>query len=131
MFCSVQEAWPEYYNYKNRDKNNNNKVVESTFGDNYNKTNDITSIGINPFINKKNIIEKFDENIETKEYFDEDCETIIKHLQYCNKCRNKLNLMSQTSIINKLNNLTEESKETIIIFLIGFIMILLIHLFHK
>jgi len=134
MFCSIQEAWPEYYNKNNL--YNVNNVVENTLSDNYNKLNN-RSIGENPFIKKQNIIEKFseekfNEENETIKEFNGECEKIFLHLQNCDKCRNKLNLMENNrSIINKLNNLTEESKETIIIFLIGFVIILLIHLFYK
>ena len=41
MFCSVQEAWPEYY--KNNDKNNlyNNRDVISTPSSKYKKLNNL------------------------------------------------------------------------------------------
>jgi hypothetical protein len=142
MFCSVQEAWPEYYNYKNNDKNN---VYNDNRVDNYKKPYINQSIGANPHlksqkrdqeIKKTNTkIEHFnDDQIEefNEEYFNNECEQIMQHIEYCNKCKQKLNIMkNNNSLINKINNISEETKETVIIFLIGFIVILLIHLFHK
>jgi len=134
MFCSVQEAWPEYYNDNKNDKINLYNVNKV---DNYKKQ----LIGINPHIKSKkneislqyNNIEDFNEEYNIEEFNEDnniDCKKIIQHIEYCKICKDKLNI-NNNSLMNNIKNISEETKETIVIFLTGFIIILLIHLFHK
>lgn len=125
MFCSVQEAWPDYYNNNekydrdkteiNKNKNNKQKYMIENFEENMTEELDISET------NNKYKVDK-----------EEECYKFLKHLDKCHKCKKLLtNLNNNKLDIFKNLNITNEQKETIIIFLIGLLILLIIHIFCK
>ena len=109
MYCSIQEAWPEF--------------ITEHFNDsqlNYSKNNfQLNQNNLNPTKQNQNII-----NTMT-------CENFMEHYNNCDLCKKKiLNSIKNNKLI-ELFTLTPQLKETLIVFLLGILIILLLNLFYK
>lgn len=120
MYCSIQEAWPEH-NF-GRDKIDN-------------MTNQNTSTSI---LNKNilhNNVSSDNSKIDNIEHFisNTTCKSFIEHLEKCPECSSKIKSTFCTSFSSLAEKfaLTPELKETVIVFLIGILILLILNLLFK
>ena len=76
------------------------------------------------YFKEDNIINKVVEPIDK-------CYSIIEHIESCPNCRNYILQKYGTSQITKLLETNPQLKETILIFLIGIVILLILNLFYK
>lgn len=107
MYCSIQEAWPDQ-TFKSFRPNN----IE------YFSENNKDPLQQNPTINKLT-------NSDNK------CYSIIEHIESCPNCKNYLQQKYGSTIITELLNTNPQLKETILVFLIGIAILLILNLFYK
>lgn len=120
MYCSIQEAWnlPQQYN-------NNQNVVEHYPKNNSNNFKQIKSNQTSNNIMPNNIISNNDTKIT--------CENYLDHINNCENCRliiEKMLSNNSTNIIDKLLS-TPEIKETIVVFLIGIVILMILNILYK
>ena len=108
MYCSIEEAWQD---------NTNSVVHKHKY---YGETNN--SIQINNNVEKNNLIEK------NHDLNNLSCKYILEHLENCNKC--KMDFYKKHYLYNILS-VNPQMKETIIIFLIGILILLILNLLYK
>ena len=137
MYCSIQEAWPEH-NFGNKiDNITNQNTSTSILNKNNTQQNDINNI-VNTVdsINSTNNVEHFTSKNPIN------CKSFIEHLDKCPECKSKLkdtvnDNFSSLGSLGSLGNLfekfaaTPELKETIIVFLIGILVLLILNLLFK
>ena len=114
MYSSLHDVWPNMNSISLNHIPSNykfNNIVEP-FNQNYNYELPPHS----NIINQNNL--KIDNNLL--------CDKFINHIENCSYCNNKF----RNKYLNSYN-LNSESKEIIIVFLIGFIIILILNLFIK
>jgi hypothetical protein len=132
MYCSIQEAWPEH---------NFGRDIKI---DNITNQNNNTSI-----LNKNNIQQNNNvDNVANMEHYTSNitCKSFIEHLSKCSECKSKLKDIKEIVDIREIgkiregfsfNNiiekmaLTPELKETLIVFLIGILVLLILNLLFK
>ena len=134
MYCSIQEAWPEH-NFGNKiDNFTNQNTSTSILNKNNTQQNNINNI-VNTVdsINSTNNVEHFTSKNPIN------CKSFIEHLDKCPECKSKLKatINDNFSSLGSLGNLfekfaaTPELKETIIVFLIGILVLLILNLLFK
>jgi hypothetical protein len=106
MYCLINEAWPEYNNY--------NKIEHTN---------------------------EYKPNMHTKEHFQSvqpiqtmqkySCSDFLEHLESCPECTNIIIKKYSNNNLNELFKLNPQLKETILIFLIGIVILLIINLFYS
>ena len=152
MYCSIEEAWPTY-NYTNNpiSRSNgvenflNNKVNEHSIMNKNDirpqcQTNSQTHNMIhNTSLPEENIIitnKKFDNEL-TKNHslYDKhnkfhSCQDFMYHLQNCEECQNLIH-SNKPSKIEEILLLNPNIKETIVIFLVGILILIILNLFYK
>ena len=109
MYCSLQDAWPDIQN------------KQSSFQNQSLLRSEENNINSNRKYNMK--IENFNNNNNNT------CKYILEHINNCSSCRLKF-IQNKNNIFSSLD-INPEYKETIIVFLIGIIIILLLNLFIK
>ena len=111
MYCSIQEAWPEH-KFQNHRSNN----IE------YFKENIIQHPSThNPNIEMNNkLLDPIDK-----------CYSIIEHIESCPNCKHYLMQRYGQNRILELFNTNPQLKETIMVFLIGIVILLILNLFYK
>jgi len=124
MYCSIQEAWPEYNSKSN--VNNTHKQIESFIP---NSSMNQQLIENRPELVKSSInIPKITETFNNPEY---KCINYLDHIENCDQCRTYLiQKYSKNRLIEILNN-NPQLKETIVVFLIGLVIIMILNLFYK
>ena len=146
MYCSIQEAWPEF-KLDNKLISNNNLLSSavhnnSTINNNqYNHNNNIESRPelVNKLVYEENKkIETFKENsskynIKNQKIESEqsNCDIYIQHLNSCEECQ--MNLISKYRHNKLIEILTTnpQLKETLVVFLIGLLILIILNLFYK
>ncbi len=106
MYCLIQEAWPEH---------------------NFNPTNNVPSLDIGnefkPTIQPKHV-EHFENKITVLT-----CNDFLTHIETCESCR--MRLLNRTNKITELFELNPQLKETLMIFLIGIVILMILNLLYK
>ena len=129
MYCSLSEVWgndfnkQQSYNDRNNDMNYNRNDRNDRNNDRNDKNNDMNDRNndkkMNDIINN-NIIEHFtDKNIS--------CENFLNHIVDCVHCQKKLtDNFCKKNILSMFNlkDIDKNTKDTIIIFIIGIIIII-------
>jgi hypothetical protein len=129
MYCSIQEAWPEHNFGKDKIDNVANQNVRTAFSNkNYIQQNN-SSVGS---ASSAGSISYTSDNIE---HFTSNttCKSFIEHLEKCPECKSKLNNNLSTSFSNLVEKLTlnPELRETVVVFLIGILVLLILNLLFK
>lgn len=121
MYCSIQEAWPEY-NLKSNVINTHKQI------ENFNPNLSLNT----PLIENRPELVKSNTNIETFNNREEyKCINYLDHIENCDQCRTYLiQKYSKNRLIEILNN-NPQLKETIVVFLIGLVIIMILNLFYK
>lgn len=101
MYCSIQEAWPEH-----RFQNHRHNNIE------YFNHNNLPS-------------NKPEEQILNK------CNSIIEHIESCPHCKQYIQQKYGSNHIIELFNTNPQLKETILVFLIGVLILMILNLFYK
>ena len=103
MYCSIQDAWPE-----------NGFRIE-----NFNQYPELQK----PLQQKQQI---------TETMVDKDkCYLIIEHIESCPKCKQYIMQKYGSNRLSELFTNNPELKETVIVFLIGILILLVLNLFYK
>ena len=113
MYCSIQEAWPEQ-NFQNNRSHNIEYFKESSI--HHPSTNNINNIN--------NINNKNSDPIDK-------CFSIIEHIETCPKCKYYIQQKYGSNQMLELFNTNPQLKETILVFLIGIVILLILNLFYK
>jgi hypothetical protein len=117
-YCSIEDAWGK-----------NNCVSNQ-----YNK-NTIDSSN-NQFYKNEKIIENFVESKEQKKThlkIDElhDCEDFLLHIKNCRKCYNKMRHLFKPQLVDKIQIIIDENRDTIVLILIGISILLFFNLINN
>jgi hypothetical protein len=146
MYCSIQEAWPEF-KLDNKLISNNNLLSSAVhnkstiYNNQYNQNNNIESRPelVNKLVYEENKkIETFKENsskynIKNQKIESEqsNCDIYIQHLNSCEECQ--MNLISKYRHNKLIEILTTnpQLKETLVVFLIGLLILIILNLFYK
>ena len=115
MYCSIQEAWPEQ-KFQNHRMNNVEYFKE-----------DIIQ---HPISHNRNITPDINPNNKLLDPIDK-CYSIIEHIESCPNCRNYMLERYGSNRILDLLNTNPQLKETILVFLIGIVILLILNLFYK
>jgi hypothetical protein len=175
MYCSLQEAWPEFnYTIPNATKSRSDYELNHTIDRNQQierfdqmpiNQMPINQMPINqiPIINKsfdtesrpelvnraysrtENFTDAKQQNMQNKlnqyqietykriqSQKDKECQDFLRHLDECETCR--INIASRLNKPNKLADLlttNPQLKETIMVFLIGIVILMVLNLFYK
>lgn len=117
MYCSIQEAWPDY---NNTHTSNTNAAIER-----FNQ-NDVRE-------NRPEIshIIKNEQEIVVPQIKKITCNDLLSHIEVCHECEEYLsNKYKQNKFVNLLVT-SPQLKETITIFLIGIVILMILNLFYK
>jgi hypothetical protein len=115
MYCALQDAWPDIQNKQTSSQNQY-----------YNNIN--TQLSSNGKHNME-IINSLDKQYHIENFNNDNCKYIIEHINNCPSCRLKF-IKHKNNLFSSLD-LNPEHKESIIVFLIGIMIILLLNLFIK
>lgn len=117
MYCSIQEAWPDYNNTRTL---NTNAAIER-FNQNDGREN-------KPEISH---IIKNEQEIVTPQTKKITCNDILSHIEVCHECKEYLsNKYKQNKFVDLLVT-SPQLKEIITIFLIGIVILMVLNLFYK
>lgn len=119
-YCSIIEAWPEINNYQ-YENFNIDKIVNKHNNDNLiNNNNTIENFNNKP-LNKKNL-----------NNYNLICDNYMEHIVNCNKCKNDIikEFNLNRPIIN-LDFFNQSMRETLVVFIFGIILLLLLNIFCK
>lgn len=123
MYCYLEEVWPQYNsNIRQPNVNTNNSRMIETFNYEQPLTKSLSK-SLNDNRNEhmyENIHENI--NIDNHEYF-------LKHMETCQHCQMLLNKYRSDKIIKLLSD--PKLKETIVVFLLGILIILILNLIIK
>jgi len=114
MYCSIQEAWPEH-KFNNHRMNNIEYFKENIIQDQRSQ---------NPNINNIDINNKLSNSVDK-------CYSIIEHIESCPNCKHYIMQKYGQNRILELFNTNPQLKETILVFLIGIVILLILNLFYK
>lgn len=126
MYCTIQEAWPEY-NTTSVNQNKNNFVENFSTNSVYDKESRPELVSIKPVSNIKH--EEFSKNnVVVNKY---SCDDFFDHLERCDECRKYIEERFKKNNYVELLNLNPQLKETLIVFLIGILLLMILNLFYK
>ena len=122
MYCSIQEAWPEQQFQNSRSNTleyfkENMQPLPSLHNPNLNP-----NLNQNPNPNQTNRLDPINK-----------CYSIIEHIESCPNCKHYIQQRygrGQNQIL-ELFNTNPQLKETILVFLIGIVILLVLNLFYK
>ena len=122
MYCSIQEAWPEHNFGRDKIDNMTNQNTSTSI---FNKNNILQNNNVSSNSSKIDNIEHFTSNTT--------CKSFIEHLEKCPECSSKIKSTFSTSFSSLAEKfaVTPELKETIIVFLIGILVLLILNLLFK
>jgi len=151
-YCSLEDAWgnsnrmcSQYTNYmdekKNNNNNNNNTLSPSCAMNDYNskpeslikqnveKYTDISYKTPYTYQNKilQNTPRQYDDHIDELN----NCDDFIKHIRSCKRCHNKIKYYFKPKIVENIQNIIEDNKDTIVLILIGISILLFFNLIHN
>lgn len=121
MYCSIQEAWPDY---KNTRSFNTNATIER-FNQNDVKENrpEISHIIKSEPETSDKVIAPQIKKIT--------CNDILSHVEICHECKEYLSSKYKQNKFVDLLIASPQLKETITIFLIGIVILMVLNLFYK
>ena len=154
MYCSIQEAWPEhnfFNNINNTSKtepfNNISKPISSNrelFMENninsvINKNDKRPEFFNNyshPTINNHQISnqEKHSVNNEIVEKYNNsqyNCHNFLEHLENCSECQKIISNRYKSNNLTEIFKANPQLKETIVVFLLGLLIIMILNLLYK
>ena len=119
MYCYLEEVWPQYNsNIRQPNVNTNNSRIMETFNYEQPLTKSLT----------KSLNDNGNEYIHEHINIDNH-EHILKHMETCQHCQMLLNKYRSDKIITLLSD--PKLKETIVVFLLGLLIILILNLMFK
>jgi hypothetical protein len=126
MYCSLQEAWPEYNNTTSHVSRSSVPVQE---------IKDIKNVREIHSVEKKNnnFFEHFnEENSEKQSYNHIGCNNFLDHLSSCHRCQQYISSkFSRNNSFSKLFEMHPQLKETVLVFLIGIVILMVLNLLTK
>lgn len=113
MYCYLEEVWPQYNsNIRQPNVNTHNSRMIETFNYEHPLTKPLTD----------HTHEHMNENINSHEHF-------LKHMETCQHCQMLLSKYRSDKIVKLLSD--PKLKETIVVFLLGLLIILILNLIIK
>jgi hypothetical protein len=140
-YCSIEDAWKssdyltdQFSFYKKKLIENfeipeekvqdiNNKNMNANTNNNYTNANANTNNknkNMNNNTDNKNMHENHEAFTNSNHYLDNVliCDDFWDHLNNCSSCRNKMRTRFSSNVMNKVENIVGDNKDTILIFLI-------------
>jgi len=113
-YCSIEDAWGKSNCVSNNNyiQNNDNKIIEHFDESKYN-TNKQHSTKYNAKIDELN------------------CEDFILHIKNCKKCYNKVKHLFKPQLIDNIERIIDENRDTIVLILIGIAILLFFNLINN
>lgn len=144
MYCSIQEAWPDYNNgYKIESNMVDNRNIIENFDKNEHQNINIKSIYKNNETRPELQLNKYSQNTNKNEHYlphiekqsrknTLKCEDYFTHIENCEQCKNYI--LQNNSSYDKIYELFKSNpqlKETVVVFLIGIAILMIINLFYR
>ena len=141
MYCSIQEAWPEY-DFGSHNKVHSQQTIESYDNIQLNKslisetrpemqlpTNNYQVNQINQS-NKVNQSNQTNKNNKLNHNLEMNCDNFLDHISECSECRNKFMkyYCNRNYSLTKLMDEHPQLRETLLVFLIGLLILFLLNM---
>jgi len=119
-YCSLEDAWGNFDYITNQYKKYENNIIENFDEVNYE---------INDNIVLKKPVEKLTKKLLHKCVFT--CDDFISHLNKCPKCRMKIKKQFSSKLVNKIQHIIFDNKDTILLILITLFILIFLNLLHS
>ena len=137
-YCSIQDAWGKPNTISNQLKEYNNTVntvkKKEVHGDDTNKNNHYNE-EVEHFADVKS--EKIpsyytDRQLDRRSELRNDvCMDIMNHIKNCRVCSNNLRKQYRSPLLDNLNNIIDDNRETIVLILMGISILLFFNLINN
>ena len=157
MYCSIQEAWPEHNfinNINNTSKHesytniskpltsNREMFMENNMGSILNKSDKrpefFNNYSQQPNMNnhqmtnpEKHHLQTHTEIVEKYNHSTYDCHNFIEHLENCSECQRLISNKYKSNSLIEIFKTNPQLKETIVVFLLGLLIIMILNLLYK
>jgi formylmethanofuran dehydrogenase subunit E len=144
MYCSIHEAWPDF---NKSDSTIKRQINEYNHNDDYNESrpelvNKVYYTNNNSEHFKEKSIQNINRDIPNNNYnqidniknvsSDLNCNNYLNHLEECEECRMYiLNKYSKSNKLSDILSMNPQLKETLLVFLIGLLILMILNLFIK
>jgi hypothetical protein len=131
-YCSIDDAWKssdyiseQLRQYENPYEKHTEKNIIENFDYTIEKQNKCKN---NPNLQYNQINEQMNTNINNQQMCVFSCDDFINHLNTCQTCRIKMRNRFSSKIIERLQNVVLDNKDTILLFLIALFILVFINL---
>lgn len=131
-YCSIDDAWKnsdyisdQLRQYENPYEKHTEKNIIENFDYTIEKQNKCKN---NPNLQYNQINEQMNRNINNQQMCVFSCDDFMNHLNTCQTCRIKMRNRFSSKIIERLQNVVLDNKDTILLFLIALFILVFINL---
>ena len=130
-YCSIQDAWgkpntisnqlKEYNNTKNKDDEGNKKYYKYNNEDDKEHFADVRSENVPSYYTRS----------ESRKNSNYTCAEIMNHLKNCRVCSNNIRKQYRSPLLDNINNMIDDNRETLVLVLMGISILLFINLINN
>jgi 16S rRNA C1402 (ribose-2'-O) methylase RsmI len=134
-YCSLEDAWgsnnrmcSQYKNYMDNKHNIESDINKNQTVNNNTQSNSLLKQNIEQF---SDISYESPHKIQNDFHELNDCDNFLNHIRTCKKCHNKVKNYFKPKLVENIQNIVEDNKDTIVLILIGISILLFFNLINN